>query len=65
MSGQAHPAGIAHWGRGAPPGQPVPQISDRFAGESGLIWPTGRIGGGLCGLAAEPVPAAPMEEARL
>jgi hypothetical protein len=57
-------AGIAHWVPGAPPGQPVAQINDRFVGEPGLIWPTGRIGGGACGLAAAPVLDL-MGEARL
>jgi hypothetical protein len=64
LADPAHPAEIAHWLPGAPPGQPVPQINDLFVDESGLIWATDRIGGGLYVLAAEPALAALMEEAR-
>ena len=65
LADPAHPAEIAHWVPAAPPGQPVPQINDLFVDESGLIWATDRIGGGLYLLAAEPALAAVMEEARL
>ena len=65
LADPAHPAEIAHWVPGAPPGQPVPQINDLFVDESGLIWATDRIGGGLYVLAAGPALAALMEEARL
>lgn len=44
-----HPAEIAHWVPGPPPGQPVPQINDLFVDSSGLIWaPTGSAAASTC-----------------
>ncbi|MGH8963673.1 MAG: hypothetical protein ACRDWT_21185, partial [Jatrophihabitantaceae bacterium] len=42
-----HPAEVAHWTPGPPPGQAVPQSNDLFVDEDGLIWVTDRVGGGL------------------
>jgi hypothetical protein len=64
LTDPGHPAEVGHWVPEPPPGQPVPQINDLFVDESGLIWATDRIGGGLYVLAAEPALAALMEEAR-
>ncbi len=41
-------------------GQPVPQLNDLFVDDTGLIWVTDRIGGGLYVLAAEASLAALM-----
>jgi hypothetical protein len=59
-----HPAEVAHWVPDAPPGQPVAQINDLFVDDSGLIWATDRIGGGLYVLEPDPAVAALMEQAR-
>jgi hypothetical protein len=59
-----HPVEVAHWVPEAPPGQPVAQINDLFVDDSGLIWVTDRIGGGLYVLEPGPALAALMEQAR-
>ncbi len=59
-----HPVQVAHWVPDAPPGQPVAQINDLFVDDSGLIWATDRIGGGLYVLEPEPGLATLMAEAR-
>jgi hypothetical protein len=64
LADPGHPAEIAHWVPQAPPGQPVAQINDLFVDDSGLIWVTDRINGGLYVLEPEPGLAALMEQAR-
>lgn len=48
------PVEIAHWVAEAPAGQPVSQANDLWVDESGLVWVTDRIGGGLSVLQPEP-----------
>ncbi len=48
------PCEVAHWLPEAPPGQQAPQTNDLFVDESGLVWVTDRIGGGLYVLEPEP-----------
>ncbi len=48
----------------SPDGQPVPQINDLFVDDTGLLWVTDRIGGGLYVLAPEPPLAGLMADAR-
>lgn len=50
----AAPVEIAHWVPDAPPGQLAPQTNDLFVEESGRVWLTDRIGGGLYCLEPEP-----------
>jgi hypothetical protein len=64
LADPARPAEVAYWVPEAPPGQAVPQINDLFVDDSGLVWATDRIGGGLYVLAPEPALAALMDEAR-
>ena len=65
LADPAHPAEVAHWVPEPPPGQAAAQLNDLFVDESGLIWATDRIGGGLYVLAPEPALATLMAEARL
>jgi hypothetical protein len=64
LADAAHPAEVAHWVPEPPPGQPVAQINDLFVDETGLIWVTDRVGGGLYVLQPEPGLARLMNEAR-
>ena len=64
LADPARPAEVAHWVPEAPPGQPVPQLNDLFVDDTGLIWVTDRIGGGLYVLAADASLAALMATAR-
>ena len=65
LADPTHPVEVAHWvPEAAAEAQPVAQINDLFVDESGLIWATDRISGGLYVLAAEPALATLMEEAR-
>jgi hypothetical protein len=64
LADPARPAEVAHWVPEPPPGQAVPQINDLFVDESGLVWATDRIAGGLYVLEPEPPLAALMAEAR-
>jgi len=64
LADPAHPAEVAHWVPDPPPGQPVAQLNDLFVDESGLIWVTDRIGGGLYVLEPQPSLAALMSAAR-
>ena len=64
LANPARPAEVAHWVPEPPPGQPVPQINDLFVDDSGLLWVTDRIGGGLYVLQPEAPLAALMAEAR-
>lgn len=59
-----HPQEVAHWVPPAPAGQPVPQSNDLFVDQSGLIWVTDRIGGGLAVLEPDPGLRELMEHAR-
>jgi hypothetical protein len=59
------PIEVAHWVPEAPAGQPVPQINDLFVDDTGLLWVTDRIGGGLYVLEPEPRLAALMAQARV
>jgi hypothetical protein len=61
----AHPLEVAHWVPEAPPGQAAPQLNDLYVEESGLVWATDRIGGGLYALEPDDGLAALMQEARL
>ena len=45
-----NPAEVAHWLPETPAGQDAPQLNDIFVEESGLVWATDRIGGGLYAL---------------
>jgi hypothetical protein len=65
LADPAQPVEVAQWVPDPPPGQEAPQVNDVFVEESGLVWATDRIGGGLYAL--EPVDglAALMQEARL
>jgi hypothetical protein len=65
LADPAQPVEVAHWVPDPPSGQEAPQVNDVFVEESGLVWATDRIGGGLYAL--EPVDglAALMQEARL
>jgi hypothetical protein len=64
LADPARPAEVAHWVPEPPNGQPVPQINDLFVDDTGLLWVTDRIGGGLYVLAPEPPLAALMAQAR-
>jgi hypothetical protein len=64
LADPARPAEVAHWVPESPPGQAVPQINDLFVDDSGLVWATDRIGGGLYVLQPEPALATLMAEAR-
>jgi hypothetical protein len=64
LADPARPAEVAHWVPDPPPGQPVPQINDLFVDDTGLVWVTDRIGGGLYVLQPEAPLAALMAEAR-
>lgn len=44
------PVEVGHWLPEAPPGQAAPQLNDLYVEESGLVWATDRIGGGLYAL---------------
>ncbi|MGB6455302.1 MAG: hypothetical protein WBH47_12550 [Streptosporangiaceae bacterium] len=65
LADPVHPVEAAHWVPEAPTGQPVPQINDLFVDDTGLVWVTDRIGGGLSVLEPEPPLAALMAQARL
>jgi len=65
LADPARPVEVAHWVPEPPAGQPVPQINDLFVDDTGLLWVTDRIGGGLYVLAPEPPLAALMAQARL
>jgi hypothetical protein len=41
------PVEVAHWLPESPTGQAAPQVNDIYVEESGLVWVTDRIGGGL------------------
>jgi hypothetical protein len=64
LADPVRPAEIAYWVPEPPDGQPVPQINDLFVDDTGLLWVTDRIGGGLYVLEPEPTLASLMEEAR-
>jgi hypothetical protein len=44
------PVEVAHWVPESPAGQAAPQLNDIYVEESGLVWVTDRIGGGLYAL---------------
>jgi hypothetical protein len=44
------PVEVAHWLPESPTGQAVPQVNDIYVEESGLVWATDRIGGGVYAL---------------
>jgi hypothetical protein len=58
----AAPVEVAHWVPEAPAGQPAPQSNDLLVEDSGLIWVTDRIGGGLYLLEPDDGLAALMRE---
>jgi hypothetical protein len=60
----AHPLEVAHWVPEAPAGQIAPQINDLYVDESGLIYTTDRIGGGLYVLEPDDNLIGAMEAAR-
>lgn len=60
----AHPLEVAHWVPEAPAGQIAPQVNDLYVDESGLIYTTDRIGGGLYVLEPDDSLAGAMEAAR-
>jgi hypothetical protein len=57
------PVEIAHWVPEPPPGQAAPQVNDIYVEESGLVWVTDRIGGGLYALEPDEGLAGLMREA--
>jgi hypothetical protein len=59
------PVEIAHWLPEPPPGQAAPQVNDIYVEESGRVWATDRIGGGLYALEPDAELAASLQEARL
>ena len=63
ISDAAVPVEIAHWVGAAPAGQPVVQANDLWVDDSGRVWVTDRIGGGLTVLEPEPWLRRRMEEA--
>jgi len=65
LADPAQPVEVAHWLPGAPEGQPAPQLNDVYVEESGLVWVTDRIGGGLYALEPEAELAALLREAAL
>jgi hypothetical protein len=64
LADPVHPTEVAHWIPQPPAGQPVPQINDLFVDDSGLLWVTDRIGGGLYVLEPDRVLAGLMARAR-
>ena len=64
LSDPGVPREIAHWVAEPPPGQPVAQANDLWVEETGLVWVTDRIGGGLHLLEPEPALADLMDESR-
>jgi hypothetical protein len=65
LADPARPAEVAHWVPEPPVGQPVPQINDLFVDDTGLVWVTDRISGGLYVLVPEPPLASLMAQARV
>lgn len=59
------PVEVAHWLPKAPPGQRAAQLNDLYVEQSGLIWVTDRIGGGVYALEPEPALATLMRESVL
>ncbi|MGH3301193.1 MAG: LVIVD repeat-containing protein [Streptosporangiaceae bacterium] len=64
LADPVQPVEVAHWVPESPAGQPVPQINDLFVDDTGMLWVTDRIGGGLYVLQPEPALAALMAQAR-
>jgi len=64
LSDPGTPREVAHWVAEPPPGQPVAQANDLWVEETGLVWVTDRIGGGLHLLEPEPALADLMDESR-
>ena len=58
----AHPVEIAHWLPEAAPGQEAPQANDLYVEESGVVWVTDRVGGGVAALQPEPWLASLMAD---
>jgi hypothetical protein len=58
------PVEVAHWLPEPPDGQAAPQLNDLYVEESGLVWATDRIGGGVYALEPDDRLGALMEEAR-
>jgi hypothetical protein len=54
LADPAQPIEVAHWLPEAAPGQPAPQSNDLYVEESGLVWVTDRVGGGVAALEPEP-----------
>ena len=65
LADPAHPVEVAHWIPQPPPGKPVAQLNDLFVEDSGLVWVTDRVGGGLYVLEPEPALADLMGESRI
>jgi hypothetical protein len=57
------PVEVAHWVPASPAGQAAPQVNDIYVEESGLVWATDRIGGGLYALEPDAELASLMREA--
>lgn len=64
LSDATHPREAAHWEPETPAGQEAAQINDLYVDESGLVYTTDRIGGGLYVLEPDPELAKTMESAR-
>jgi hypothetical protein len=60
-----HPVEVAHWLPEPTTGQAAPQVNDIYVEESGLVWATDRIGGGLYALEPDDILATLMQESRV
>jgi hypothetical protein len=58
------PVEVAHWLPEPPAGQAAPQLNDVYVEESGLVWATDRIGGGVYALEPDDRLGALLQEAR-
>jgi hypothetical protein len=65
ISDAASPRELAYWIPEAPPGQRAPQINDLYVDDSGLVFTTDRVSGGLYVLMPDDELMAAMEDARL
>jgi hypothetical protein len=65
ISNAATPSEVAYWVPETPPGQEAPQINDLYVDESGIIFTTDRITGGLYVLEPDSELLEIMEGARL
>ena len=65
LSDPERPRAIASWVPETPPGQEAPQTNDLFVDDSGLVFATDRVGGGLYVLRPDEELLETMNAARL